>query len=286
MVHKLCVCKMYVFPTINNNKEFLVIHEGFHSHGHPAMIHIPEKDKKLLKESYEKNYGKSNMQLRVGNQLNDPFTNKHPTLVNPCWFRYEINDVNSQISAEKLVVPNNLEYFPKWKRDHQGWIVSSSIGNNNNNCGYIIMQNEWMKEKSSLIEELKHWETDSVEGIITNHSDTMHVCITSTHNNIIDRWIPVLISILWQKDIEHYKIHFNVLFSQLLHKTTELGHVNDPKSFIEQYPGNVSDMSGAIRIAFFSSLKESFCNFLKFQKKIYQIWNTCIASVQFILKEA
>lgn len=66
--------------------------------------------------------------------------------------------------------------------------------------------------------------------------------------------MPILVGILWKKDISHYTIYFDHLFDHVFQTVKkEKMSMHD---FLTKFPGNVSDMSDAIREAYFESLKK------------------------------
>ena len=92
--------------------------------------------------------------------------------------------------------------------------------------------------------------TDTVEGFILEPSfaSEINVTMTSTLDPALNRFVPVLISILFWKSKADYKIHWCQVLKPFKCTSWE--------DFKNQFPGNTSDMSDAIRKAFVSELQQ------------------------------
>jgi hypothetical protein len=93
------------------------------------------------------------------------------------------------------------------------------------------------------------FQTDTIEGWMyeqNNHS--WNVTVTSTHSVILERHVPVLMSVTKNRTANDYKQHFLELF-----KCLDYASFNQ---FESQFPGNISDISSAEQSGFKSALED------------------------------
>ena len=91
-------------------------------------------------------------------------------------------------------------------------------------------------------------QSDSVHGWIldSKHND-VNMTITSTFCPVIERTVPVLISVMYGKSAVHYEQHFLALLRSLSYATWD--------DFQENFPGMTCDFSDALRIGFEQALQ-------------------------------
>ena len=77
----------------------------------------------------------------------------------------------------------------------------------------ISVQSPYMK--AILNEQNSGLQTDTVEGVIQDRSYTkgpVDIHITSAYDSILQRWVPVLVSIIFGRTKKHYSSHWLTLF--------------------------------------------------------------------------
>eukprot|EP00474_Spongospora_subterranea_P007818 CRZ08276.1 hypothetical protein [Spongospora subterranea] len=125
-------------------------------------------------------------------------------------------------------------------------ILSSSITSVN---GHVSIQTEFMKTRACDLES--SMQTDSVHGFVQDiHFEEVNVTFTSAYCPIIQRTIPLVISIMFGKSQYHYKAHFLVLLQSFaFHNLDE---------FLEGFPGMTCDFSDAERVGFELAIRDHF----------------------------
>lgn len=63
-------------------------------------------------------------------------------------------------------------------------------------------------------------QTDSIEGFIEDAdlNDQINITFTSSYDDLLHRWVPLCIHILFGKSALHYKVHWNYVFHHSLLK--------------------------------------------------------------------
>ena len=80
---------------------------------------------------------------------------------------------------------------------------------------FILLQDKAMLEL--LLDGRSPLQTDTVEGFVHKKSfvakNLVNLTVTSGYDSILKRWIPLLISVLFGKAVNDYKVHFEYLLS-------------------------------------------------------------------------
>lgn len=124
--------------------------------------------------------------------------------------------------------------------EQQGIVMirSSSIGKHD---GHISFQTDFMKEQAAMAKTCM--QSDSVHGFIyDDHFQDINVTFTSAFCPVIQRMVPVVISVMFGKTQSHYQAHFQVLLQSLPYKTWQ--------EFTDQFLGMTCDFSDAEHAAF------------------------------------
>ena len=80
------------------------------------------------------------------------------------------------------------------------------------------------------------FQSDSIEGWVQSQThSSINVTATSAYSTILQRHVPVLLSIMFGRSADHYAAHFRTLLNGI-------GYT-DYTDFQEKFPGNISDFS-------------------------------------------
>ena len=93
-----------------------------------------------------------------------------------------------------------------------------------------------------------------VEGFIDEPTmnQQINIAFTSGYDDLLDRWAPLCISILFGKSANDYSLHWKQVFATI--------NANSWEEFKNKFLGNTSDMSDALRVSFSSAIKEHTMN--------------------------
>ena len=94
-------------------------------------------------------------------------------------------------------------------------------------------------------------QTDTIEGFLlpeANATKSPNITISSCFDVILNCWVPVCVSLLFGKSERDYKNHFNQVFLSFKCESFD--------EFKEIFPANTSNFSEAMRLEFFSALKD------------------------------
>ena len=95
------------------------------------------------------------------------------------------------------------------------------------------------------------FQTDSIEGWIREKEyPSLCVTVTSSHCQILQRHVSVLISITFARTGPHYRSHFEQLLKGINYKS--LDH------FMSRFPGNISDFSAGEVLGFKLAVRKTF----------------------------
>ena len=137
-------------------------------------------------------------------------------------------------------------YFKILIEKKKAHIINSSLGPEQ----FIVVASEPMKEL--LSQAPNPIQADTIEGFVESvyFKGEMNFTMTSTWCPIRNTQIPVLITILMNKEKKSYKIHWKHFFEISGENLTSI------EEFFDFFPGNTSDFSDSIRIRFNMALDE------------------------------
>ena len=227
---------------MDQGKNWKCMHKGDHQHSCPPLTgKIDLKTQKELKTLIQNNPEATCTQLKLGTPTRKPISEYHPSLINRDRLKYLKKTILSTNSG-KSTLSNILQFAEKVK---PGFLRKEDILGK---FPHMIFQDQAMevllKNMSTCLE------TDSVEGFISepNLPQKINVTFTSGFDPTLGKWVPLVISILFGKSEQDYKIHWDYVFSVFESQSSS--------DFYEKFPGNVCDMSDALRKLFYNSLKE------------------------------
>lgn len=113
-------------------------------------------------------------------------------------------------------------------------IWSSSLSSED---AHIVLISPFQHEL--LCERTSSLQTDSIEAyLVVEFCPNANLAVTSAYCNVLNRHIPLCVSILMGKSAVHYKAHFKSLFEAM-----DMPH--DLQAWENAFPGNTSDFSDA-----------------------------------------
>ena len=129
----------------------------------------------------------------------------------------------------------------------KGVLKSSSLGGGDS-AGHIAIQTKGMQELCRS--HPSPIQTDSIEGFTESYfyKGEINVTVSSCYDPMLRTQAPMLISVLFSKNTESYKMHWSMLHGDIPGNTEE--------EYLQNFPGNTSDFSDAIRLGFVASLQD------------------------------
>ena len=242
LLHQQCTCKMILTEQEDN---WEVSHNGHHNHPRPPWSgRVDQGSLHALRQIIEIAPELTPLQLKTGTSTRKPARNIHPSFNNLDKLRYERRKITkaSTIKAGKSSLIALINFATQ---DTSNIIQKSDFLGTH---PHLIFQDQDMIDL--LRGQAGPFETDSIEGFVHEpslHGREINLTITSAFDMTMQRWAPVCISILFGKAQNDYRIHFNHL----------LGCIEGDNwtEFERNFIGNTSDMSDAIRLAFFAEMK-------------------------------
>ena len=240
LVHVPCSCTMTFFV---KSKIVRLQHFGWHQHSRPHPIKPDVQGRNKLYDIVRTAPEAIPKRLQVGTKTRPPVTDLHPSFFNLDRLAYHRNKLLKKETTRTTL--GSIANFEKSMNIQ--CMVSSSMKEED---GHITVQTPFMKER--LMARESSLQTDSVEGfILDDNCPAINLAITSGHCLLLNRHIPLLISILIGKTANHYECHFRSLFTALNMPSELVQWSNGDNAF----PGNTCDFSDAERFGFEKALR-------------------------------
>eukprot|EP00984_Skeletonema_dohrnii_P017850 scaffold8208_cov88-Skeletonema_dohrnii-CCMP3373.AAC.1 len=252
-----CDCKWIINDHSDNLWE-LIHTGGVHNHPVPPPVMASHKAKEKLSETIRHNPQAKPSQLTTGigggkTNTVPPVSGLDPKFSNAGYVAAHRKKVLKEIKREKNgtdypyesldavfdFTDNLLERSP-------GILVDGSIGPRQ----FFTYASQHMRVL--LQSSLSGFSTDTVEGFVESiyFKGEINVTISSTWCHVLQTQAPTLVSVLFRKSAESYGIHWDHFFPFVGKNATSLDE------FYDNYPGNTSDFSEAIKSAYMNSLDE------------------------------
>jgi len=220
------------------------VHYGIHNHARPVWKSLNGTATQKLRDVVQLNPSITPKELQVGTIARNPIMEmKDCEALNNLSFlagkrRRILKETRIESTLGGLAsLENNL------KGD---FMVSSSVGGKD---GHISIQTPWMKQRAS--EMTGCMQSDSIHSFVhDSHFTDVNVTFTSAFCPVINRTVPILISIMYGKTKGHYRRHFKALLASLSYR--------DWDDFQERYEGMTVDFSAAQQQGFELALRERF----------------------------
>lgn len=249
-----CKCWWWI---LDEGTHWVVDHHGSHDHPAPESAGAADESIEKVNDLLEKNPGLTASELAAGQSGRTSFTpisKLDPKFAHRDYLNYLkkqlTQHINKKMTGSKFG-PDSLDgaffYFSEFeKSDGQDFVVEASLSPQQ----FIIVASDGMKD---LIREAPNpISTDSIEGFVESvfFKGEMNVTVTSTWDPVMQTQVPVLISLLMNKSAESYKIHWDYYFFFYGEQCNSL------TDFFDNFPGNTSDTSDAIRLGFNAAIQD------------------------------
>lgn len=222
--HIPCQATLKVVTTPSNH--IRLHHYGCHKHPKPHPIRPTPAARKLFETIVRNGPEVKPKSLQIGTGTRPPISDVHGAFGNLDRIAYYRAKVLKQ-STHRSTVGNIANFENAMKLS---CIVSSSLRMDD---GHIVMQTDFMRERSE--EKESSLQTDSIEGfVVDEHCPAINLAVTSAYCSVLNRNIPLLVSILMGKSALHYKQHFEALFIGL--KMPK--NIEDWSDGVNAFPGN------------------------------------------------
>ncbi len=240
LVH--CPCDATMKSTFVDG-QVLLQHIGIHNHARPHPIRPSYEARKGFEQIVNTAPEVRPQQLLIGTSSRNSLQEIHPSYNN----LDRIAHLRMKTKRIATYLSSTMGSLANYEKSLQLKLFDSvSVSAED---GHIIMCTEVMKKE--ITENYFCMQTDSIEGFVVDEDITSpNVTMTSTYNLVLDRTVPLLVSILFGKTEMHYKKHFLSLLHILDYKTFS--------EFSEKFPGMVADFSDAERLGFRSAVQHVY----------------------------
>ena len=129
---------------------------------------------------------------------------------------------------------------------HEEFIVDTKMSKD---VAIVSLQTDYMR--TVLEEATSGLQSDTVEGVICDagYDGNIDIHFTSSFDAILGRWVPVLISLIFGRNKDHYNAHWSLLFNSY-GPTINSSWSN----FVKTFPGVTVDWSDALGFSFLEAL--------------------------------
>ena len=219
-----------------------------HHHQRPPKLKPAPMSISQLRSVIEQNPEVGPQGLRMGDNTREPLGLLDPSLHHAGRIKYHRLKIQHKIASQnKFGVRNSSGAFHQLMKEIKtidpSFIVEYDPGH------IITLQSKPMK--ALLHEGASTLQSDTVEGAIADHDypGNVDVHFTSIYDQLLHKWNPVLISIIFGRTKEHFANHW----SSLLNSLSDDVNANW-KSFSEKFPGVTMDWSDAMGQSFLDAL--------------------------------
>jgi hypothetical protein len=247
LVHQPCEATI---SFVKGDRIVTVQHSGWHDHLPPPPLRPSFEKRQEYKSLCLRYSDKSVKALQQGSARRPSALNIDPIYASHATATYHRKEAFAESAVAKPASAHTgLSSFVSLSNFQHGSketpIVSFSVD-------HISYQDQFMRER--LRERESSFQTDSIEGFIKDDRDEpqINVAVTSGYCSLLDRQIPLLVSVLLGKSKHHYAAHFLTLF-QSLEMDSEIK--NWSKDQPSGFPGNTSDFSEAERLGFETAVR-------------------------------
>jgi hypothetical protein len=248
LVHQACEATI---SFVKGEGTVTVQHSGLHDHLPPPPIR-PSFEKRQEYKSFCLQYSdKSVKALQQGTARRPSALTIDPIYASHATATYHRKEAFAESAVAKPASAHtgsssfvSLSNFQRGNEETP--IVSMSVD-------HISYQDHFMRDW--LRERELSFQTDSIEGFIKDDRDEpqINVAVTSGYCSLLDRQIPLLVSVLLGKSKHHYASHFSTLFKSLEMDAEIKNWTKDQPS---GFPGNTSDFSEAERLGFEKAVRD------------------------------
>lgn len=242
LCHINCMATMKTIQAVNGNT-IEVHHSGVHNHSRPHPIRPDVNAKLRFRDIVRIAPEVCPKSLQIGHSTREPMSSVHPSY----------NNLDRLAYSRRKILDNSRgatfgQFHAFVKTIARENIASSQMHGPD---GHIIFITPFQKEL--LQNHERALQTDSIEGfVLDKYCPTANVTMTTMLCEVINRNVPVCISVLLGKSAKHYAAHFRCIFAAM-QMSTNLDEWQDT------FPGNTCDFSDAERIGFELAVREYCC---------------------------
>ncbi|KAJ6468148.1 hypothetical protein C8R47DRAFT_990106 [Mycena vitilis] len=269
LVYVTCECTLtyYQYRDDDGNTKAVRHHVGRHSHAHPPVKRLAEKDVEALDFQVLHNPQATAQQLRAAAAPGQvPLGDINPILMDARKARSEVE----KSKMRQQLIPSGarnsgfqfLESFSALKNSFETpWIVEAELLDRQ----FICMQTPFMRDVL-LRDSVQSWHAENLEaesgrhGMLTDGTFDYFkqgVLLTSlVFSQVLFRWVVVLYTWIGGQDQEHHLPHFKQLIQVVAEICTKgLGFTFDDRIF-----SSILDFSNAQRNGFVNAFVEYMCS--------------------------
>ena len=240
LIHTPCNATLKIVSDVSGGSVDM-FHTGIHEHlkPHPirATLVAMESLKSVVRIAPELNPKK----LLVGTNTRDSMSILHPAFNNLSRLAHHRRNILAETKSRCTI--GMLAAFEE--RMEIKILASSNFSADQGHISLVTpFQSDRIKELSSSMQ------TDTIEGFLVDPDcPNANVTMTSAYDIVVDRTIPLVISILFGKKKENYQPHFAVIFKKMELPT-------DVREWESSFPGNTCDFSLAEKAGFQAACRQ------------------------------
>jgi len=189
-----------------------VEHKGSHNHPRPADNRPTPSARRQLEELVKANPELGPVQLQVGGITRLPLPKVHPSLNNKDRVGYLRKKILGRHSIGK-----GMEGFVQYLKNlRQNNDFTTKLGEDLDEFS-ITIQSEHMK---NILDGMEGGlQTDTLEGAIKNkeYDGAIDIHLTTGYDKELDRWVPVLATIMFGRSARQYKNHWMEILKSFAH---------------------------------------------------------------------
>ena len=240
---------MIVCEFIKDKKQWLIEHKGSHNHPNPPVTKPSPHAVEQFNEIVTANPSLGPQKLRMGSLTNDSVVALDDAFSTINRVKYLWHKTLGRTPIKAQGIHGSIGSLLQFTKDlpEKTFIVKAELVKLDE--AIITLQSNYMRE--ILHEANSGMQSDTVEGVIDDpeFTGTIDVHFTSAYDFILERWVPVLISLIFGRSKKHYGSHWRSLF----HSYGD--SINTSwQSFAAIFPGVTVDWSDALGMSFMEEL--------------------------------
>ena len=219
-IHNPCNI-MWKIDTNPSTGKCTVFNSGHHDHLSPPPVKIPSSAFKSLQKHVESNSGLLPSQLDVGRGNRAPIGSVHLSLANKGRVKYQMSkikqDTPSYFSGLKgsigkgedslFEILRKLTALGKTKDFITKSIVVDSCAGGSERAQFVSFMTDGMNDL--ILKGNTSFQTDTIEGVVLSiyFQGEMNITMTSGWDYLLDKHVPLVVTILCGKSARDYKEH-------------------------------------------------------------------------------
>ena len=202
-------CRAILTITKNLNKGYLTLkHAGFHEHAQPPETKLPSSVQMRLKQYVEAYPGLTPINFEAGVHPSVPsFGKMYTPMCNSGRFKHHTKKMKADQPSKESILE-----IRKWHQaQDKRYIVHATFDSG----GAIVIQTDFMRE--TVPTNCHGFETDACESALRIYNlPNAVIQMTVGYNNILQQYMPYVVSLLYDKTAQSYHAHFEVFIDSLV----------------------------------------------------------------------